>query len=272
MNRRELVAALAERTETDKRTADAALQAFIDAVTETVATGEPVAISGFAKFARVDRAGAHGPEPPDRRGDPDQGVSTRAITPLKAFKDAVLTGKPGEEGREEGRAGQEGGGEARAAQEDRGEEDRGEEDLAALADSRALFARPRCGTTPKEAMVRRPRAARRRPAVDRGGDPRRVRGVRRRLLGGLRPGARVPVGLLPAHGGGRLGRHRAARGVRRRRPRHHRRRGDPARGGAQRGGDERLLGAAPHDLRLEPGREVRQRPAEGGVPAACGGG
>ena len=63
MNRRELVAVLAERTETDKRAADAALQAFIDTVTETVASGEPVAISGFAKFARVDRAARMGRNP-----------------------------------------------------------------------------------------------------------------------------------------------------------------------------------------------------------------
>ena len=34
------------------------------------------------------------------------------------------------------------------------------------------------------------------------------------------------------------------------------------------GGDERLVGAAPHDVRAEPGREVRQRAAEGDVPAA----
>ena len=34
MNRRDLVAALVERTDTDKRSADAALQAFIDTVTD----------------------------------------------------------------------------------------------------------------------------------------------------------------------------------------------------------------------------------------------
>ena len=66
MNRRELVAALSERLEIDKRAADAGLQAFIDTVTETVSKGETVLISGFAKFARVDRAGAHGPQPADR--------------------------------------------------------------------------------------------------------------------------------------------------------------------------------------------------------------
>jgi len=100
MNRRELVAVLAERTETDKRSADAALQAFIDTVTETVAQGDPVAITGFAKFARRDV-----PAKPRRRGrNPATGEEmwfsakpaskSVKVTPLKAFKDAVLTGKP----------------------------------------------------------------------------------------------------------------------------------------------------------------------------------
>jgi DNA-binding protein HU-beta len=99
MNRRDLVAALAERTDTDKRSADAALQAFIDMVTETVTKGEPVAITGFAKFARRDV-----PAKPRRRGrNPATGEEmwfsakpaskSVKITPLKAFKDTVLTGK-----------------------------------------------------------------------------------------------------------------------------------------------------------------------------------
>ena len=125
MNRRELVAVLAERTETDKRSADAALQAFIDTVTETVAKGEPVAISGFAKFARRDV-----PAKPRRRGrNPATGEEmwfkakpaskSVKVTPLKAFKDAVLTGKVREEGgtSEEDRR-QEGG----SREEDRREE------------------------------------------------------------------------------------------------------------------------------------------------------
>jgi DNA-binding protein HU-beta len=63
MNRRDLVTALAERTDTDKRTADANLQAFIDTITDTVAGGEVVVISGFAKFARVDRPARMGRNP-----------------------------------------------------------------------------------------------------------------------------------------------------------------------------------------------------------------
>ncbi|MFI5045620.1 MAG: HU family DNA-binding protein [Acidimicrobiia bacterium] len=93
MNRRELVAVLAERTDTDKRTADSALQAFIDTVTETVAKGEPVAISGFAKFARVDRAARMGRNPATGEAIRIKASRRVRVTPLKAFKDAVLTGK-----------------------------------------------------------------------------------------------------------------------------------------------------------------------------------
>jgi DNA-binding protein HU-beta len=93
MNRRDLVAALAERTETDKRTADAALQAFVDTVTETVSSGEVVVISGFAKFARVDRAARMGRNPATGETIRIKASRRARITPLKAFKDAVLTGK-----------------------------------------------------------------------------------------------------------------------------------------------------------------------------------
>jgi DNA-binding protein HU-beta len=93
MNRRELVAALAERTETDKRTADANLQAFIDTVTETVASGEVVVISGFAKFARVERAARMGRNPQTGAAIRIKASRRARVTPLKAFKDAVLTGK-----------------------------------------------------------------------------------------------------------------------------------------------------------------------------------
>jgi DNA-binding protein HU-beta len=93
MNRRELVAELAERLETDKRTADAALQAFVDTVTDTVSKGEAVAISGFAKFARVDRAARMGRNPQTGEAIRIKASRRVRVTPLKAFKDAVLTGK-----------------------------------------------------------------------------------------------------------------------------------------------------------------------------------
>lgn len=93
MNRRDLVLALADRADTDRRTADDLLSSLVDIITETVATGEPVAISGFAKFARVDRAARMGRNP--QTGEPIKIKASRKarITPLKAFKDSVMTGK-----------------------------------------------------------------------------------------------------------------------------------------------------------------------------------
>jgi DNA-binding protein HU-beta len=93
VNRRELVLALSERTDTDRRSADEALTAFTDIITETVAKGEPVAISGFAKFARVDRPARMGRNPQTGEAIRIKASRRVRVTPLKAFKDAVLTGK-----------------------------------------------------------------------------------------------------------------------------------------------------------------------------------
>ena len=93
MNRRELVLALAERTDNDRRSTDELLTAFTDIITETVAKGEPVAISGFAKFARVDRAARMGRNPQTGEAIKIKASRRVRVTPLKAFKDAVLTGK-----------------------------------------------------------------------------------------------------------------------------------------------------------------------------------
>jgi DNA-binding protein HU-beta len=93
LNRRELVLALAERTETDRRTADATLAALVDIITETVAKGEPVAITGFAKFARVDRPARMGRNPQTGEAIRIKASRRVRITALKAFKDAAISGK-----------------------------------------------------------------------------------------------------------------------------------------------------------------------------------
>ena len=90
MNRRELVAAVAEKAGADRKEVDAVLAAFVEVVTSTVAAGDPVSIPGFAKFVRVDRP-AHTARNP-ATGETIQVAASRKvrITPLKAFKDAVL--------------------------------------------------------------------------------------------------------------------------------------------------------------------------------------
>ena len=90
MNRRELVLALSERLEVDRKTADAALSAVVEEITAQVAKGETVSIPGFAKFARIDRPARVGRNP--ATGETIQIAAKRVakITPLKAFKDAAL--------------------------------------------------------------------------------------------------------------------------------------------------------------------------------------
>jgi DNA-binding protein HU-beta len=91
MNRRDLVKAIAAQTEVDTKTVDAVLKGFTDVTTAIVSQGEPVAISGFAKFAKVERAARMGRNP--ATGEPIQIKASKKarITPLKGFKDAVMT-------------------------------------------------------------------------------------------------------------------------------------------------------------------------------------
>ncbi len=93
MNRSQLAKVYAERIEATPRHAREAIDHLIDLITETVAAGEDVAISGFAKFRRVDRAARMGRNP--ATGEPVKIKAKRVakITPLKAFKDAVISGK-----------------------------------------------------------------------------------------------------------------------------------------------------------------------------------
>lgn len=101
MNRRELVTAIAEDLEIDKRSTDEFLSAFIDVVTTNVSSGEPVTISGFCKFARRDVAA----KPKREVRNPATGEMMWAkpkpaskavkVTPLKAFKDAVVSPRRG---------------------------------------------------------------------------------------------------------------------------------------------------------------------------------
>ena len=93
MNRSQLLNAIADRNELSRRDADELLTSVVDIITETVCTGEDVTISGFAKFRRVDRKARMGRNP--ATGEPIKIAAKRQakITPLKAFKDSVLSGK-----------------------------------------------------------------------------------------------------------------------------------------------------------------------------------
>src|ERR671918_705067 len=66
------------------------MQGFTTVVTAVVAKGEPVSISGFAKFVKVDRPARMGRNPQTQQPVRIKASKRARITPLKGFKDAVV--------------------------------------------------------------------------------------------------------------------------------------------------------------------------------------
>ncbi len=91
MNRRELVKVVAAHGDLDAKQVDDTLRRLTEVITAVVAKGEPVSISGFAKFTKVDRPARMGRNP--ATGEPVRIKASKKarITPLKGFKDAVMT-------------------------------------------------------------------------------------------------------------------------------------------------------------------------------------
>ena len=63
MNKAELVAAMADKTELSKKDAEAALKAFTDVVAEELKKGEKVQLVGFGTFEVSERAAREGRNP-----------------------------------------------------------------------------------------------------------------------------------------------------------------------------------------------------------------
>ena len=63
MNKAELVAAIAEKTDLSKKDSEKALKAFIDVVTEELTKGEKIQLVGFVTFEVAKRAAREGRNP-----------------------------------------------------------------------------------------------------------------------------------------------------------------------------------------------------------------
>lgn len=63
MNKTELVAAIAEKTELSKKDAEKALKAFTDVIVEQLKNGEKVQLVGFGTFEVAERAAREGRNP-----------------------------------------------------------------------------------------------------------------------------------------------------------------------------------------------------------------
>ncbi len=91
MNKRELAKAVAVQSDVELKTVVTVLDGFTDVVTAVVAKGqEPVSIPGFAKFVKVDRPARMGRNPATGEAIRIKASKKARITPVKAFKDAVL--------------------------------------------------------------------------------------------------------------------------------------------------------------------------------------
>ena len=63
MNKAELVAVMAERTEMSKKDAEKALKAFVDIIGEELKKGEKIQLVGFGTFEVSERAAREGRNP-----------------------------------------------------------------------------------------------------------------------------------------------------------------------------------------------------------------
>ena len=93
MNRSQLLNKFAEDNELTRKQADEYVTSLVDIITGSVASGEDVAISGFAKFRRIDRPARLARNPATGETVKVKAKRVARITPLKNFKDAVLSGK-----------------------------------------------------------------------------------------------------------------------------------------------------------------------------------
>ena len=89
MNKTELVAAIAEKSELSKKDSEKALKAFIDTVTEELKKGDKIQLLGFGTFEVTERAAREGRNP--LTGEKMQIKASKApkFKAGKALKDAV---------------------------------------------------------------------------------------------------------------------------------------------------------------------------------------
>lgn len=89
MNKNELVACIAEKTELSKKDAEKAVNAFAEAVKGAVAKGEKVQLLGFGTFEARKRAAREARNPRTGEKIKIKAAKVPAFKAGKAFKDAM---------------------------------------------------------------------------------------------------------------------------------------------------------------------------------------
>ncbi len=89
MNKSDLIAAMAEKTGETKKNAEASLDAFISAVTESLKKGEKVQLVGFGSFEVRKRAPRKGRNPQTKEEIKIPASKAPVFKAGKALKDLV---------------------------------------------------------------------------------------------------------------------------------------------------------------------------------------
>ena len=89
MNRKDLAAVIAVRTDLTADQADAALTAALDGIVTATASGERVSLSGFGTFERRHRAARSGRNPQTGEVIEIPASDVPAFKPATAFKNTV---------------------------------------------------------------------------------------------------------------------------------------------------------------------------------------
>ncbi len=89
MNRMELVAAIAEKSELSKKDAEKALKAFTDVVAEELKKGEKIQLVGFGTFEVSERAAREGRNPQTGETMTIAASKSPKFKAGKALKDAL---------------------------------------------------------------------------------------------------------------------------------------------------------------------------------------
>ena len=89
MNKTELIAAVAEKTGLSKKDSDAAVNAVLNTITETLKADEKIQLVGFGSFEVKARAERMGRNPKTKEPIPIAASKTPVFKAGKALKDAV---------------------------------------------------------------------------------------------------------------------------------------------------------------------------------------
>ena len=89
MNKTDLIAKIAEKSELSKKDAEKALNAFVDSVTDALKAGDKVALVGFGTFETKKRAARKGKNPQTGAVIDIPAATVPAFNVGKGLKDAV---------------------------------------------------------------------------------------------------------------------------------------------------------------------------------------